>query len=261
MVLSVSSDLCDFGMQEWFCGRCRFALRTNCADVITCQLLTIQCQQPCPISLPGQTVWHSGIAWVNEMTDAKTRPTKRCFVTVGATASFIALIRKVLEPSFLEALKAHGYTELRIQYGKDGKKTFDDYLWVLSDDLKNSTGIEITGFDFNINGLREEMLAAKRIYTNSTMDGLEGCVISHAGKSDGEIYMQRRLRSIDKHTHRFWINIGCYENRCTCYRCPQYGSSGQPPSRAGRGPRRAKLRRTRRFEVCIEASRLVGFED
>lgn len=127
--------------------------------------------------------WHVAALQYYIMTDATDNPTKRCFVTVGATASFIALIRKVLEPSFLVALQAQNYTQLRIQYGKDGKKTFDDYLWVLGEDIKKSSGIEITGFDFNINGLREEMLAAKRVYSTSKMDGLEGCVISHAGKS------------------------------------------------------------------------------
>lgn len=116
------------------------------------------------------------------MTSPRLKPTKRCFVTVGATASFISLIQNVLQPTFLEALKLHNYTELRIQYGKNGKKTFDDYCWLLSDELKKSLEIEITGFDFNKTGLKEEMLAAKRIYTTSTMKGSEGCVISHAGE-------------------------------------------------------------------------------
>ncbi|KAK5937480.1 N-acetylglucosaminyldiphosphodolichol N-acetylglucosaminyltransferase catalytic subunit alg13 [Knufia obscura] len=109
------------------------------------------------------------------------QPTKRCFVTVGATASFTSLIRAVLEPTFLEALGKEGYTELRMQFGKGGKKTFDDYSWVLPDELKQRLGISITGFDFNKDGLREEMLAAKRTYGKSKYAGVEGCVISHAG--------------------------------------------------------------------------------
>lgn len=108
------------------------------------------------------------------MTD---RPQKRCFVTVGATAAFIGLIRAVLESSFLECLKTHGYTELRIQFGKNGKKTFDDYLWVLSDEQR--ANINITGFDFKQNGLKDEMLAVR-----GRPNGTEGCVISHAGKHD-----------------------------------------------------------------------------
>ncbi|KAK5075164.1 N-acetylglucosaminyldiphosphodolichol N-acetylglucosaminyltransferase catalytic subunit alg13 [Lithohypha guttulata] len=103
---------------------------------------------------------------------------KRCFVTVGATASFTSLIRAVLEPAFLETLHAQKYTELRIQYGKDGKKIFEDYIWVLPDDLKQKVQIEITGFDFRKDGLREEMLAARK---GGGQQGAEGCVISHAG--------------------------------------------------------------------------------
>lgn len=113
------------------------------------------------------------------MTEANSKHTKRCFVTVGATASFTLLIQNVLQPTFIAALKKHGYTELRIQYGKHGQKTFDDYYWVLDDTQK--AGLAITGFDFNTSGLKEEMLSAKRVYTTSTMDGVEGCVISHAG--------------------------------------------------------------------------------
>lgn len=107
------------------------------------------------------------------MTDSQR---KRCFVTVGATAAFIGLIRAVLEPTFLECLKKHGYTQLRIQYGKNGKKTFDDYFWVLSDEQR--AGIDITGFDFRKDGLKAEMLAVR-----GRPNGSEGCVISHAGKA------------------------------------------------------------------------------
>lgn len=113
---------------------------------------------------------------------ADARPPKRCFVTVGATASFTDLIRAVLEPQFLEALSQQGYTELRVQYGKGGNKTFDDYSWVLSDELRTRFGIAITGFDFNKDGLQEELLAAKRVHGKSQYRGVEGCVISHAGE-------------------------------------------------------------------------------
>lgn len=116
---------------------------------------------------------------------ADARPPKRCFVTVGATASFTRLIRAVLEARFLDALAHQGYTELRVQYGKGGKKTFDDYFWVLPDELKTKLGIAITGFDFNKDGLQEEMLAAKRVHKKSQYRGVEGCVISHAGECCG----------------------------------------------------------------------------
>lgn len=113
---------------------------------------------------------------------ADSYPTKRCFVTVGATASFTRLIKAVLDPAFLEALHNHNYTELRVQYGKDGKKTFDDYTWVLSDEQKQRFEIDITGFDFRKEGLRDEILATKRVFGKSQYKGVEGCVISHAGR-------------------------------------------------------------------------------
>lgn len=115
-----------------------------------------------------------------------SRSPKRCFVTVGATASFTSLIRAVLEPAFLEALHEHSYTELRIQYGKDGKKLFEDLVWLMSDDPEKRLGITITGFDFKQEGLKKEMLAAKKVYgrdrQKADATGTEGCVISHAGK-------------------------------------------------------------------------------
>lgn len=110
---------------------------------------------------------------------ADDEPIKRCFVTVGATASFGGLIKAVLQPAFLETLLKHGYNDLRIQYGKDSEKTFEDYRWLLDDDIKER--IIITGFDFDQNGLGEEMLATKRSYKGSPHQGQVGCVISHAG--------------------------------------------------------------------------------
>jgi beta-1,4-N-acetylglucosaminyltransferase len=44
---------------------------------------------------------------------------RRCFVTVGATASFIKLLREVLEPRFLDCLGARGFSELVVQSGPD----------------------------------------------------------------------------------------------------------------------------------------------
>jgi len=134
---------------------------------------------------------------------ANKRPIKRCFLTVGATASFTSLIRAALSLQFLETLHRHNYTHLRIQYGKDGRKTFEDYVWVLPDDLKQKLDIDISGFDFRTDGLAEEMTAAKRGLTARSQElrskkrngdgtekaqadvievGAEGCVISHAGR-------------------------------------------------------------------------------
>ncbi|KIV96527.1 hypothetical protein PV10_00379 [Exophiala mesophila] len=101
---------------------------------------------------------------------------KRCFVTIGATASFNSLIRAVLAPDFIAALKKAEYTELRVQYGnEEGGTIFRSGV----DDLNNTSGSQdfnVTGFGFNSTGLGSEMLAAKGRTTDD-----EGLVISHAG--------------------------------------------------------------------------------
>jgi beta-1,4-N-acetylglucosaminyltransferase len=103
---------------------------------------------------------------------------KRCFVTIGATAAFNSLVQGVLEPPFLEALRDAKYTELRIQYGDEGRRIFDEKVGDNSnkEQLKKQYGIEVTGFDFNKSGLEGEMKAAK-----GTSAVTEGSVISHAG--------------------------------------------------------------------------------
>ena len=98
---------------------------------------------------------------------------KRCFVTIGATAAFNSLVQAVLEPPFLESLKNAGYTELRVQYGTEGQRIFDEKV---GDQLSSEYGIEITGFDFDKSGLESEMKAAKGSSAQN-----EGTVISHAG--------------------------------------------------------------------------------
>ncbi|CAK7214021.1 N-acetylglucosaminyldiphosphodolichol N-acetylglucosaminyltransferase catalytic subunit alg13 [Sporothrix bragantina] len=50
---------------------------------------------------------------------SKSLAGRRCFVTVGATASFIKLLREVLAPHFLDCLAARGFRELVVQTGPD----------------------------------------------------------------------------------------------------------------------------------------------
>ncbi|OCL07134.1 hypothetical protein AOQ84DRAFT_295676 [Glonium stellatum] len=97
-----------------------------------------------------------------------------CFVTIGATAAFNSLISACLEPRFLESLSGAGYTNLLIQYGKEGKAIFDK----ITSEIKTTKKMElvITGFDFNHSGLDKEMGAAK-----GGPNDLQGVVISHAG--------------------------------------------------------------------------------
>ena len=101
---------------------------------------------------------------------------KRCFVTIGATAPFNSLVRACLEPEFHEALRKAGYTQLRIQYGdQNGQEVFNLYV----EALKNSKfdhGLDISGFAFKKEGLREEMRGVKGLTPET-----EGMVISHAG--------------------------------------------------------------------------------
>ena len=104
----------------------------------------------------------------------KQKPQKVCFITVGATASFDALIKATLSPPFLEALKTYHYTHLRLQHGKDGQKVLEEFGSANS----GTQDIKISGFDFNKQGLGSEMRAAKG------EDGrLEGVVVSHAGNT------------------------------------------------------------------------------
>ena len=102
---------------------------------------------------------------------------KVCFVTIGATASFDSLLRAAVHPSFLDALKECGYTDLRLQYGKTGKGILQEAK------RQKISGLELTGFDFNKQGLGAEMRAAKG------EDGrVEGVVISHAGSLAQRLY-------------------------------------------------------------------------
>ena len=98
---------------------------------------------------------------------------KRCFVTIGATASFNSLIRAVLAHGFLQALQDASFTELRIQHGDDGGHILKE---ADLGNIKESYGIEVSGFDFNKAGLDGEMRAVK-----SNKPESEGAIVSHAG--------------------------------------------------------------------------------
>lgn len=112
---------------------------------------------------------------------ASTNPAasqKLCFVTLGATADFFDLLKAVCDIEFIRRLHKHGYTELRIQFGKGGNKIFSDFMStrLLSSMDALMKQITITGFDFH-DSLSEDMRMAK--------GGIAGCkegvIISHAG--------------------------------------------------------------------------------
>ena len=105
---------------------------------------------------------------------AQQQQQKLCFVSVGATASFAALIKTTLSPPFLSALQKQGYTELLVQYGEDGKDTFES----LSKQVKGSD-IKISGFALDKAGLGRYMRRAK----GGSKTTEEGVVVCHAGMS------------------------------------------------------------------------------
>ena len=107
---------------------------------------------------------------------------KLCFVTIGATAGFRALIGAVLDLDFFRSLRDAGYTELRVQYGQEAKPTFDDFARAHRDsgsppNEPQIKGVLLTGFDFKNDGLAGDMREAKGGIDAHT----EGVVISHAG--------------------------------------------------------------------------------
>ncbi|KAF2482634.1 glycosyl transferase [Neohortaea acidophila] len=104
------------------------------------------------------------------------KPSKTCFVTIGATASFDRLIRAALSVDFGKALESHGYTDLRVQYGKDGDGLFDACLRHARD--AGTSTLNITGFDLDMDGLGQYMKQAKG---QGIKGANEGVVISHAG--------------------------------------------------------------------------------
>lgn len=106
--------------------------------------------------------------------DEKKQPRRLCFVTIGATASFNSLISACLESRFLEALSRAGYTNLLIQYGKEGEAIFNRVTSEIG--MSKQTELIINGFNFNRSGLGQEMRAAKGGPNDS-----QGVVISHAG--------------------------------------------------------------------------------
>ena len=99
---------------------------------------------------------------------------KACFVTIGATAAFDALIKAVLDPSFLRALQNHGYTYLVVQFGKDGQELFESLVKKATE--SGSYGLRVDGFAFTQNMMQEMRIAKAE-------DGREeGVVLCHAGE-------------------------------------------------------------------------------
>ncbi|KAI4155628.1 MAG: hypothetical protein L6R39_001195 [Caloplaca ligustica] len=112
---------------------------------------------------------------------------KVCFITIGATAAFDQLLEATLSREFLHALASLEYTNLLLQYGKNGQKILERLNLSIGPGKINRHGIEIIGFDFNTKGLAQEMWCTK-----AAKDRAEGVVISHAGS--GSILDALRIR-------------------------------------------------------------------
>ncbi|KAI6788141.1 hypothetical protein KC361_g9210 [Hortaea werneckii] len=106
-----------------------------------------------------------------------TSSPKTCFVTIGATASFAALIRSALSPDTLSALGKLGYTDLVVQYGQDGQELFDSAMQQVKT-AGSSSNVNVTGFDLDQAGLGKYMRQAKG---GGARGGQEGVVVGHAG--------------------------------------------------------------------------------
>lgn len=103
---------------------------------------------------------------------------KLCFVTVGATASFKALLRSVLDEAFLSTLHELEYTDLLVQYGLDGYPIFKEFFDDHPSKSDAARGIQIKGFDFKKTGLVHDMRLARE---DQSENRSRGVIISHAG--------------------------------------------------------------------------------
>ena len=177
-----------------------------------------------------------------------SRPRKLCFVTIGATAAFDALIKAALSPQSLEALKISGYTDLRLQHGRNGRVILEEFYKSSGIKSEDEDGITISAFDFNKQGLGSEMRAAKGEDSKT-----EGVVISHAGIFGHQNpYSWHQAHPLG----RFRLDPRCSSNRCPAYRGSQYSAPRQPSSGAGGRAGKARLRDPWENEVSSQDRRL-----
>ncbi|KAL1903263.1 N-acetylglucosaminyldiphosphodolichol N-acetylglucosaminyltransferase catalytic subunit alg13 [Sporothrix stenoceras] len=109
---------------------------------------------------------------------------RRCFVTVGATASFIKLLRDVLEPRFLDCLGGRGFDELIVQTGPDHEWALKE-IEALGQQTNTSDGgkrtrwptIDVISYTKDMHS----MMLPCRGETSKTKRRLPGAMISHAG--------------------------------------------------------------------------------
>jgi UDP-N-acetylglucosamine transferase subunit ALG13 len=98
--------------------------------------------------------------------------TRKCFVTVGATAGFRQLLNEILEPRFLERLVEFDYDLLEVQCGPD-------YEWFSRkiEESGSNHGLHIQSFKYT-QDMKAHMLECRGEKGGRGV----GCVISHAGE-------------------------------------------------------------------------------
>ncbi|KAK4447887.1 hypothetical protein QBC34DRAFT_120901 [Podospora aff. communis PSN243] len=96
----------------------------------------------------------------------------QCFVTVGATAGFRALLAEVASPTFFSTLAGLGFGRLAVQCGPD-LAWFEETVAGLG---TGTCGIEVEAFDLT-NDMQAYMLACR----SERGSRRPGCIISHAG--------------------------------------------------------------------------------
>ncbi|KAI9740875.1 MAG: N-acetylglucosaminyldiphosphodolichol N-acetylglucosaminyltransferase catalytic subunit alg13 [Claussenomyces sp. TS43310] len=101
---------------------------------------------------------------------------RECFVTIGATASFRALVDATTSAVFLQALRGLGYTHLTLQCGPDLDHLERQSGPASPRAVARAHDIALRAFDFNKAGLGREMRGCKRGAGRT-----EGVVICHAG--------------------------------------------------------------------------------
>jgi len=103
---------------------------------------------------------------------------REIFVTTGATADFPDLVANAVSDETLKTLSELSFTHLTIQGGKLG-----DYFEVIKP--KDTKGINMRFFDFNKDGLHQEMRACQAKKGVSE----EGLVVCHAGKGNARPFL------------------------------------------------------------------------
>lgn len=188
-------------------------------------------------------------------------PTKVCFVTVGATASFEKLLREVLSERFVSKLKDTGFTHLVVQYGKDGQKLWEEFILNIPNPPVPGPGVDannmpeekellLNGFDF-----QEDLDDCISLVMEKPADNqVLGLMICHAGKY---LYLPLGFKTNVQSIHNLISIMGRNRHdpggpacRAASHGGPQPRFGQQPPRGAGPEDPGASLRCDGNFGVC-----------